>query len=79
MTTTTPAPDAARAERSGRTGGGAAGPDQIAPPPKMRRRPAMIALSVALICVGGLASGWAWQSTSTAREVLTVRETRASR
>lgn len=35
----------------------------------------MIALSVALICVGGLASGWAWQSTSTAREVLTVRET----
>lgn len=35
----------------------------------------MIALSVALICVGGLASGWAWQSTSTAQEVLTVRET----
>ena len=75
MTTTTPAPDAARVERSGRTGGGAAGLDQIAPPPKMRRRPAMIALSVALICVGGLASAWAWQSTSTAREVLTVRET----
>ncbi|MGI5188957.1 SAF domain-containing protein [Promicromonospora sp. CA-289599] len=75
MTTTTPAPDAARVERSGRPGGGATGPDQIAPPPKMRRRPAMIALSVALICVGGLASGWAWQSTSTAQEVLTVRET----
>lgn len=35
----------------------------------------MIALSVALICVGGLVSAWAWQSTSTAQEVLTVRET----
>ncbi|PUB29036.1 SAF domain-containing protein [Promicromonospora sp. AC04] len=35
----------------------------------------MVALSVALICVGGLASAWAWQSTSTAQEVLTVRET----
>jgi hypothetical protein len=75
MTTTTPAPDAPRVERPGRTGGGAAGLDQIAPPPKMRRRPAMIALSVALICVGGLTSAWAWQSTSTAQEVLTVRET----
>ncbi|MEU4360766.1 SAF domain-containing protein [Promicromonospora sp. NPDC023987] len=75
MATTTPAPDAARAERSGRTGGEAATLDQIAPPPKMRRRPAMIALSVALICVGGLASAWAWQSTSNAQEVLTVRET----
>lgn len=75
MTTTTPAPDAARVERPGRASGGSAGPDQIAPPPKMRRRPALIALSVALICVGGLASAWAWQSTSTAQEVLTVRET----
>jgi hypothetical protein len=35
----------------------------------------MVALSVALICVGGLASAWAWQSTSNAQEVLTVRET----
>jgi hypothetical protein len=75
MTTTTPAPDSARVERPGRAGGGAAGLDQIAPPPKMRRRPAMVALSVALICVGGLASGWAWQSTSNAQQVLTVRET----
>ncbi|GAA4719598.1 SAF domain-containing protein [Promicromonospora umidemergens] len=75
MTTTTPAPDSARIERPGRAGGGAAGPAQIAPPPKMRRRPAMVALSVALICVGGLASAWAWQSTSNAQEVLTVRET----
>ena len=76
MTTTTA--DAARVERPGRAGGGAdgaAGLDQVAPPPKMRRRPAMIALSIALICVGGLASAWAWQSTSNAREVLTVRDT----
>ena len=75
MTTTTPAPDSARIERPGRAGGGAPGPDQIAPPPKMRRRPAMVALSVALICVGGLASAWAWQSTSDTQEVLTVRDT----
>jgi hypothetical protein len=41
----------------------------------MRRRPALVALSVACICAGGLASAWAWQSTSNTREVLTVRET----
>ncbi|MFE7506705.1 SAF domain-containing protein [Promicromonospora sp. NPDC057488] len=75
MTTTTPAPDAARAERPARAGSGPDGTDQLAPPPKMRRRPAMIALSVALVCVGGLVSGWAWQSTSNAQDVLAVRDT----
>lgn len=41
----------------------------------MRRRPALVALSVACICAGGLASAWAWQSTSNTQEVLTVRDT----
>ncbi|MBL0884842.1 SAF domain-containing protein [Myceligenerans indicum] len=35
----------------------------------------MIALSVACICVGGLASAWAWTATSNTNQVLTVRET----
>jgi hypothetical protein len=56
-------------------GPGAVPEPQIAPPPKMRRRPAMIALAVACICVGGLASAWAWTATSNTNQVLTVRET----
>lgn len=74
MTATAPAPGA-RAER-GTPGDPGAAPDQrIAPPPKMRRRPAMIALSIACIAVGGLAAAWAWQTTSSTNTVLAARET----
>jgi hypothetical protein len=75
MTTTTPVPENTRARSQGGadTSGVAAG--QIAPPPKMRRRPALIALSVVLVCVGALVSAFAFQSMSNSQEVLTVRET----
>ncbi|ACZ32416.1 SAF domain protein (plasmid) [Xylanimonas cellulosilytica DSM 15894] len=76
MTTTTPAPnDAARASRSSRTGEGSRGAEQIAPPPKLQRRPVLVVASVATVCLGALVSVWAFQSTSDAQEVLAVRET----
>lgn len=49
--------------------------EQLAPPPKLRRRPIMIAASVAAICLGALASAWAYTSTSNTQSVLAVRET----
>lgn len=49
--------------------------EALAPPPKLRRRPVLIAASVAAICLGALASVWAYTSTSTTREVLAVRQT----
>lgn len=73
MTATAPAPGM-RAERGNPGVPGAAG-QQLAPPPKMRRRPAMIALSIACIAVGGMASAWAWQATSDTNTVLTVSDT----
>ncbi|GAA1851944.1 SAF domain-containing protein [Myceligenerans crystallogenes] len=71
MTATAPAPGA-RADRGNPPGPGHE--QQIASPPKMRRRPAMIAASVACIAVGGLVSAWAWQTTSNTNSVLTVRQ-----
>lgn len=49
--------------------------EQLAPPPKLRRRPALIAASVAAICLGALASLWAYTSSSNAHEVLAIRNT----
>lgn len=49
--------------------------EHLAPPPKLRRRPALIAASVAAICLGALASLYAYNSSSNAREVLAVRTT----
>ncbi|MEL7975201.1 SAF domain-containing protein [Isoptericola sp. F-RaC21] len=75
MTTTTPAPENTRARSQGTADPSGAAAGQIAPPPKMRRRPALIALSVVLVCVGALVSAFAFQSMSNSQEVLTVRET----
>ena len=47
----------------------------LAPPPKLRRRPALIALAVACICLGALLAAWAWTSTTNTQEVLAARET----
>lgn len=45
----------------------------IAPPPKLRRRPLLVAASVAAICLGALLAVWAYTSTTTAHEVVAVR------
>ena len=77
MSTTTPATDSWRQQRKNPTDGEptSAPGEQFAPPPKLRRRPVLIAASVAAICLGALASMWAYQSTSDAHSVLAVRQT----
>lgn len=77
MSTTTPATDSRRQQRKNPTDGEltSAPGEQFAPPPKLRRRPVLIAASVAAICLGALASMWAYQSTSDAQSVLAVRQT----
>lgn len=46
---------------------------RVASPPKLRRRPALIAASVAAICLGGLVAAFAWSSTSNTQPVLAMR------
>ena len=76
MTTTSPAPtDSARASRSSRAQGEARSVEQIAPPPKLQRRPVLVVASVAAVCLGALVSVWAFQSQSDTHEVLAVRTT----
>ena len=43
---------------------------ELAPPPKLRRRPALAAGAVAAICLGALLAGWAWTATTSTQEVL---------
>ncbi len=47
----------------------------LAPPPKLRRRPLLIAVSVAAICLGALVSAWAYSSTSHTQDVIGMRNT----
>ena len=45
----------------------------VAPPPKLRRRPALIAAAIGAICIGALLAGWAWTATTNTQEVLVAR------
>ena len=45
----------------------------LVPPPKLRRRPALVAGAIAAICLGALISGWAWVATTNTNEVLVAR------
>lgn len=47
----------------------------LTPPPRLRRRPALIAGAVVSICVGALLAAWAWSSTTNTHEVLSARTT----
>jgi hypothetical protein len=47
----------------------------VVPPPKVRRRPGVIAAGVVAICLGALVAGWAWASTTHTEEVLAARAT----
>lgn len=44
-------------------------------PPRLRRRPALVAASVAAICLGALLAVWAYTGASTSQDVLAVRTT----
>ncbi len=45
----------------------------LVPPPKLRRRPALIASAIGAICIGALLAGWAWTATTNTQEVLVAR------
>jgi hypothetical protein len=47
----------------------------LVPPPKLRRRPALVAGAVAAICLGALLAAWAWTATTNTQEVLVARAT----
>lgn len=47
----------------------------LPPPPKLRRRPALVAGAVIAICLGALLGAWAWTSTTNTQEVLAARTT----
>ena len=47
----------------------------ITAPPRLRRRPALVAASVAAICLGALLAVWAYTGASTSQDVLAVRTT----
>lgn len=63
---------ATRNERSHAPGSDPPAPP-LAPPPKLRRRPALVAGAVVAICLGALLAGWAWTSTTNTHEVLAAR------
>lgn len=46
---------------------------QLVPPPKLRRRPALVAGAIAAICLGALLAAWAWTATTNTQEVLAAR------
>src|SRR5674476_1207960 len=70
-------------KRSGRRGVDKAPPatdpavpgESITPPPRLRRRPALVAASVASVCLGALLAVWAYTGASTSQSVLAVRTT----
>lgn len=45
----------------------------LVPPPKLRRRPALVAAAIGAICIGALLAGWAWTATTNTHEVLVAR------
>ena len=46
---------------------------RVAQPPKLRRRTALVAASIAAVCLGGLLGAFAWTATSDTRSVVAVR------
>ena len=46
----------------------------LVPPPKLRRRPALVAGAIAAICLGALLAAWAWTATTNTQEVLVARD-----
>lgn len=76
-TDTLPAP-AAEGKKKGR-GGADEPPDAlkgtVVTPPKLRRRPMLVAAGVAAVSLGALLSVWAYTSTSDTQSVIAVRDT----
>jgi hypothetical protein len=47
----------------------------ITPPPKLRRRPALVVAAVIVTALGCLLGAWAWSATTNTPEVLAARDT----
>lgn len=83
MSTTTQASESAASERAETTSGRrhrSTGHEEgsraaVTPAPKLRRRPVLVAASVAAVCMGALLGVWAWTSTSNTHEVVALRQT----
>lgn len=75
MTTETTGSAAATSARRSRSTGDDSGPAAVTPAPKLRRRPVLVAASVAAVCLGALLGVWTWTSTSNTHEVVALRQT----
>ena len=62
-------------QRNGRARPAPPGAAEVAPAPKLRRRPILVVASVAAVCLGALLGVWAWTATSNTHEVVAVRAT----
>lgn len=51
------------------------GQASVTPAPKLRRRPVLVAASLAAVIVGALLGAWTWSSTSNTHEVVALRQT----
>lgn len=47
----------------------------LTPPPKLRRRPALVVAAVLVTAVGCLIGAWTWSATTDSQEVLAARDT----
>jgi hypothetical protein len=47
----------------------------LVPPPKLRRRPALVVAAVIVTVLGCLIGAWAWSATTNTQEVLAARDT----
>lgn len=54
---------------------GGSGASTLVPPPRLRRRPALVVAAIGAISIGALLAGWAWTATTTTQEVLVARAT----
>lgn len=63
------------ATRDDRTLDSESGPaaTHLVPPPKLRRRPGLIAAAIVAMGFGALLAGWAWTATTNTQEVLVAR------
>ena len=63
------------ATRDDRTLDSESGPaaTHLVPPPKLRRRPGLVAAAIVAMGFGALLAGWAWTATTNTQEVLVAR------
>jgi Flp pilus assembly protein CpaB len=45
----------------------------LVPPPKLRRRPAIVAGAIGAVCLGAVLAAWAWSSSTSAQQVLVAK------